>query len=149
MKHFTHKEILDGSNMYKCEKCRRQTRATKSLRIHRPPNVLAISLKRFNVFGNKIGRQIMFPQKLNLANYCSNSKVDHHYELYASLVHDGHTVNSGHYYSYCKTPRGNWCRYVPKFHNMKFISFDVLLSKIFIYLNSRILKYFIDMMILV
>lgn len=112
LKHFTHKEILDGSNMYKCEKCRRQTRAIKSLKIHRPPNVLAISLKRFNVFGNKIGRQIQFPPKLNLANFCSNSKVDHWYELYASLVHDGHTANSGHYYSYCKTHRGSWCRYV-------------------------------------
>jgi len=112
LRHYTAREMLDqGAALYKCEKCRRQTRASKRLTIHRPPNVLAISLKRFNIMGNKIGREIKFPSQLNLAPFVSTKNAEHKYDLYAILVHSGFTVNSGHYYSYCRTPRGNWCRF--------------------------------------
>ena len=33
------------------------------------------------------------------------------YELYGILVHSGHTCNSGHYYSFCKSPSGTWFCY--------------------------------------
>lgn len=30
------------------------------------------------------------------------------YDLYAVLVHSGHSVHSGHYYSYVRAPNGIW-----------------------------------------
>jgi len=111
MRHFTMTEILDNGNMYKCDKCKKATRAAKRFTIHRPPNVLAISLKRFNMMGNKNGREIRFSSKLDISKYCSYSKMDNNYELYAILVHAGFTVNSGHYYSYCRTSKGTWSRF--------------------------------------
>jgi ubiquitin carboxyl-terminal hydrolase 36/42 len=63
------------------------------------------------MMGNKNGREIRFSSKLDISKYCSYSKMDNNYELYAILVHAGFTVNSGHYYSYCRTSKGTWSRY--------------------------------------
>ena len=30
------------------------------------------------------------------------------YDLYAVLVHSGHSVHSGHYYAYVRAPNGIW-----------------------------------------
>ena len=62
-----------GENMYKCEKCKQkvgklqsapcftdlvQVPATKQYQIERPPLVLCIQLKRFNLMGGKNGRPV-------------------------------------------------------------------------------------------
>lgn len=108
---FTREERLDESNKYKCEKCRQMTNAKKQFTVHRAPSVLAICLKRFSMMGTKLGYDIKYPEKLKINRYCSNPKVPHEYELYAILVHSGMSVNSGHYFSYCKTPRGSWSKF--------------------------------------
>lgn len=86
------------------------TNAKKQFTVHRAPSVLAICLKRFSMMGTKLGYDIKYPEKLKINRYCSNPKVPHEYELYAILVHSGMSVNSGHYFSYCKTPRGSWSK---------------------------------------
>lgn len=108
---FTREERLDESNKYKCEKCRQMTNAKKQFTVHRAPNVLAICLKRFSMMGTKLSYDIKYPEKLKINRYCSNPKVPHEYELYAILVHSGMSVNSGHYFSFCKTSRGTWAKF--------------------------------------
>lgn len=54
-------------------------------------------------------RHIAFPEKLDLRPYMS--KLDAGsllYQLYGVLVHDGHSTNSGHYYCYIMTSKGDW-----------------------------------------
>jgi ubiquitin carboxyl-terminal hydrolase 36/42 len=51
-------EQLDAHNQYKCDSCRGVSRAKKQLKILSAPLVLTLQLKRFNVFGGKINKQI-------------------------------------------------------------------------------------------
>ena len=42
---FTHPEVLDGDNKYRCERCGRLSDAHKALSIFHAPNVLVLQLK--------------------------------------------------------------------------------------------------------
>ena len=55
--------------MYKCEKCLQKVPATKQYKIERPPLVLCIQLKRFNMMGGKNGRPVTLSRKLNISNH--------------------------------------------------------------------------------
>ncbi|KAH7306501.1 hypothetical protein KP509_22G015900 [Ceratopteris richardii] len=104
-------EVLDGSNKYKCEKCKKLTVARKQMSVSHAPNVLVIQLKRFeNFFGGKIDRHITFEEHLYLYGYMCNETKDlkPEYLLYAVIVHSGHSQDSGHYYSYVKDVHGKW-----------------------------------------
>jgi ubiquitin C-terminal hydrolase len=47
LERFSAVDILDGDNMYNCERCERLVRAYRSTRIDVAPNVLQICLKRY------------------------------------------------------------------------------------------------------
>lgn len=51
MARFTQPEYLDGENGYKCEACKRLTRAKKQFRVASAPRVLTVHLKRFSFSG--------------------------------------------------------------------------------------------------
>jgi len=68
---------------------------------------------RYGAHGSKVTRHISFSERLDLRPYMSpttkmsSSSVG--YRLYAVLVHNGCTVNSGHYYCYVRSsPAGTW-----------------------------------------
>ncbi|CAG0886728.1 unnamed protein product [Cyprideis torosa] len=98
--YFRKEEIgLDECNKYSCDNCKRKCRAVKQFCIERPPNVLLICFKRFNMLGNKIGHQIAFTSTLDLQPYvnrCQNGQR-HDYRLIGTVNHHGSSVNSGHY----------------------------------------------------
>ena len=53
--------------------------------------------------------QIDFDLELDLAPYMSvRPRGAVPYDLYAVLVHSGHSVHSGHYYAYVRAPNGIW-----------------------------------------
>ena len=53
--------------------------------------------------------QIDFDLQLDLGPYMSRTPVvPTLYDLYAVLVHSGHSVHSGHYYAYVRAPNGIW-----------------------------------------
>lgn len=111
LEYFVTPEVLHGDNSYKCHKCKATVSASKTFSIHRPPNVLTIQLKRFSAFmGNKINKDVTYSSKLNLAPYMSGSLKEKQqwYELYAVLVHNGFSCQSGHYYAYAKAANGQW-----------------------------------------
>lgn len=119
---FTHTEILDGDNKYKCEGKNpghskpHFTKASKQFTIDQTPNVLAVQLKRFAYvpFGRgKMSHFVEYPLELDISPYLSearaNSRDEAVYDLYGVLVHAGNSSNSGHYYCFVKTATGTWC----------------------------------------
>ncbi|XP_037259045.1 ubiquitin carboxyl-terminal hydrolase 36 isoform X2 [Falco rusticolus] len=103
-------DMLGGENAYMCDKCKKKVLASKQFTIHRPSNVLTISLKRFADFhGVKITKDVEYPEILNIRPYLSQSNGHPVlYKLYAVLVHSGYSCHSGHYYCYVKASNGQW-----------------------------------------
>ena len=104
-------DVLEGDNAYRCSKCKVKVTAHKQMRIYRPPNILMIQFKRFAYSaygGQKCVKHIAFEASLNLKDYMKDKIEDVMYDLYAVLVHSGASVNSGHYYSFCKAANGVW-----------------------------------------
>jgi hypothetical protein len=81
---------------------------------------LVIHLKRFDNFQRKIKKFIKYDSEINYLDkflFSKNHKLsfdgnDTHepykYKLYAVLVHDGFSINSGHYYCYIKNSNDMW-----------------------------------------
>ncbi|CAM9721306.1 unnamed protein product [Lampetra planeri] len=105
---FFNEEILDE---YTCARCCHKGKATKTMAIHRLPNVLTVSIKRYNLYGVKINQNITYPEHLDMQPFTSTSQGEPAiYSLYSVLVHKGADSNSGHYYCYNKISDGKWCR---------------------------------------
>ena len=114
LKRFTAGETLDGANQYKCPKQNRGVRAVKRMTIEVAPQVLVVQLKRFefSLSGRKISKQVEFSTQLDLSPYMSHhtsSKVM--YDLYGVLVHQGHSMHSGHYFCFIKSMSGDWHKF--------------------------------------
>ena len=64
---------------------------------------------RYGAHGSKVTRHIRFSEHLDLRPFMSTTKSPAvWYRLYAVLVHNGCTTNSGHYYCYVRAPGGTW-----------------------------------------
>uniref|UniRef100_A0AAV2LF33 ubiquitinyl hydrolase 1 n=1 Tax=Knipowitschia caucasica TaxID=637954 RepID=A0AAV2LF33_KNICA len=110
LEQFVKPEQLDGENAYKCTKCKKMVTASKRFTIHRKPNVLTLSLKRFaNFTGGKITKDVKYSEYLDLRPYMSQSQGEAQtYGLYAVLVHSGFSCHAGHYFCYVKASNGQW-----------------------------------------
>ncbi|KAJ3698804.1 hypothetical protein LUZ61_002509 [Rhynchospora tenuis] len=108
---FFQPEILEGSNKYSCERCKKLSVAKKQMFVSQAPNVLVIQLKRFEgIHGGKINRNIEFEEVLLLSSFMfnGNQASQTEYSLFGSIVHSGFSPDSGHYYAYIKDASGNW-----------------------------------------
>ncbi|XP_028637942.1 ubiquitin carboxyl-terminal hydrolase 17-like protein B [Grammomys surdaster] len=103
-------EELCGDNAYNCGRCTEKMPALKTLMVYSAPKVLLLVLNRFSDFrGEKLNREVSYPEFLDLQPYLSEpTGVPLLYALYAVLVHDGATCNSGHYYCCIKASDGEW-----------------------------------------
>ncbi|KAL6603727.1 hypothetical protein ACP70R_044088 [Stipagrostis hirtigluma subsp. patula] len=108
---FTAVEWLDGDNKYKCDGCNDYVKARKHLSVHQAPNILTITLKRFQSgrFG-KLNKRVTFPMELDLTPYMSSADGSDLYDLYAVVVHLDMLNASffGHYICYIKSFQGRW-----------------------------------------
>ncbi|KAL5225059.1 hypothetical protein ABZP36_011698 [Zizania latifolia] len=108
---FTAVEWLDGDNKYKCDGCSDYVKAQKRLTVQQAPNILTITLKRFQsgIFG-KLNKRVTFPMNLDLMPYMSSTDGSDQYDLYAVVVHLDMLNASffGHYICYIKNYRGHW-----------------------------------------
>ncbi|KQK16875.1 hypothetical protein BRADI_1g31187v3 [Brachypodium distachyon] len=106
---FTAVEWLDGDNKYRCDGD--YVKAQKHLTVHQAPNILTITLKRFQSgrYG-KLNKRVTFPTKLDLTRYMSTTDGSDQYDLYAVVVHLDMMNASyfGHYICYIKDFRGRW-----------------------------------------
>ena len=112
LERFCRVEELDKDNQYRCERCKKLSRAHKQFTIFKAPSVAVLHLKRFDFMGRKVGKFLPFPETLTLNPFMSRrSEKDSEvfkYQLYGVLVHAGGSVSSGHYYCYVKSPAGVW-----------------------------------------
>jgi ubiquitin carboxyl-terminal hydrolase 36/42 len=115
LKRFTAGEALDGANKYKCPKENRGVRAIKRMTVETAPSVLVIQLKRFefSMSGRKISKQVEFDPVLDLSPYMSHRPATPAiYDLYGVLVHQGHSMHSGHYFCFVKGgANGDWHKF--------------------------------------
>ena len=110
LQHFTEKEVLDGANKYRCPNQKHPVRAFKQMTIDVAPNVLIIQLKRFqfSFSGRKISKPVDFSDTLDLSPFMSQRpKTPAIYDLFGVLVHQGHSMHSGHYFCYIKGAGGS------------------------------------------
>ncbi|KAJ3192731.1 Ubiquitin carboxyl-terminal hydrolase 42, partial [Irineochytrium annulatum] len=112
-RHFTKPELLTKDNRYRCSKCKVLVDAQKKLGIATPPLVLVLHLKRFDfgISSVKIDRHIKFPIALDVRPFLcepAKNKAAGTYTLIGVLVHSGHGIHSGHYFSYIKASNGLW-----------------------------------------
>jgi hypothetical protein len=73
------------------------------------PRILVIHLKRFDNFQRKIKKFVKYENEINLNKFLFENKTENYrYRLFSVLVHDGYSINSGHYYSYIKNSNDMW-----------------------------------------
>ena len=112
---FCSEELLQGSNKYKCAKCKALVRAKKGSKIHVSPNVLTIPLKRYSTGRfSKITKYVQYPSNFSLAEFMSDDApyedTAPEYELFGVLVHQDFyaSAHSGHYVAYVKLRDDSW-----------------------------------------
>ncbi|XP_050218113.1 ubiquitin carboxyl-terminal hydrolase 25 [Mercurialis annua] len=139
MQKFFQPEILDGSNKYRCEKCKKLAAARKQMSVSQAPNILVIQLKRFEgIFGGKIDKAIPFEDILVLSNFMCKGSQDPRpeYNLFGTIVHSGYSPESGHYYAYIKDAIGRWYCCNDSCVTLSTLQ-DVLSEKVYILFFSR------------
>ncbi|KAI3921747.1 hypothetical protein MKX01_005436 [Papaver californicum] len=142
LQRFFQPEMLDESNKYKCDKCKKLVSARKQMSILQSPNILVIQLKRFEgIFGGKIDRKIAFEEGLVLSDDMCRESQDPHpeYNLFGTIVHSGYSPDSGHYYAYIKDAMDQWycCN---DSHVSPSTVEEVLSEKVYILFFSRVMQ---------
>lgn len=112
LRSFIYPEDLEDDSVY-CQKCQKNTCATKTMSVQRWPDTLIIYLKRFvfeNVTAQKIETEVLFDRvglKLDDLASVGGEKPDK-YNLVGSIQHFG-GIHAGHYTAYAKDPfDGKW-----------------------------------------
>ncbi|CAL55822.1 Ubiquitin carboxyl-terminal hydrolases family 2 [Ostreococcus tauri] len=112
---FCSEELLQGSNKYKCSKCKALVRAKKGTKIHVSPNILTIPLKRYSTGRfSKITKYVTYPATFSLVEFMSDDapyeESAPEYELFGVLVHQDFyaSAHAGHYVAYVKLRDDSW-----------------------------------------
>ncbi|KAF0292792.1 Zinc finger SWIM domain-containing protein 8 [Amphibalanus amphitrite] len=101
-------ERLCGDNQYYCTKCTGLRDAERQLRLLSPPANLVVSLMRFAV-DRRTGarRKVLTPVELTeWLTVPLATGPPAQYRLYAVIVHAGHSLDAGHYFSFCRASGG-------------------------------------------
>ncbi|GMF27623.1 unnamed protein product [Phytophthora fragariaefolia] len=109
-RNFVKPETLDQANLWYCSKCKEHRQARKTMEMWRLPDVLVLSLKRFEyrneILRDKLDVYVDFPlEGLDMSPYCleKSSDKDHlTYDLFAVSNHYG-SMGFGHYTAFAKS----------------------------------------------
>ena len=101
-------EKLIGDNQYFCEKCKKKCDSERQIIFSHLPKILIFHLKRFDNNRRKIKKHIDFKINYNFQKFCTNKVSNTNYTLCAALIHEGYSINSGHYLTYAKNSNNNW-----------------------------------------
>lgn len=95
---------------YKCGKCKRRIAATKKFFLEKPPKVLCVQLKRFEILGGKNNKHISLRQWVDLESYIYKSKGSSQlrYKLVSMILHHGYSSSCGHYTAVGLTSAGGY-----------------------------------------
>ncbi|PZC79742.1 hypothetical protein B5X24_HaOG215833 [Helicoverpa armigera] len=111
LEYYCSKESLTGENRYRCRDCGVLRDAERSVLIETTPKYLILILKNFK-FDPKLQVQTKLMHSMyhnhNITLPTVRSQTVHaSYSLYAAVIHDGTTLDSGHYYTLAKD-NGQW-----------------------------------------
>ena len=99
-------EEMCGANQYKCDVCGCKQDAVKESLLEEIPEVLLITLLRFNHTPEKVCRFVEIPPSLSLSSSpnprAPEEQAAVQYELFGVVTHEGSTRQSGHYYSFVR-----------------------------------------------
>lgn len=120
----------------KCYECQKICNHKKLSKIYQVPEILIISLQRFNSENNNKSETIVeFSEYLNLTKYIdnnfqnSNEKI---YKLYAVINHIG-SLSEGHYYSFINFYNKNtWYEFNDKLVSEKYKNLSLYFDKSYI-----------------
>ena len=106
---YTATEKMDGDNKILNDKTNKKEIAEKNIQFWSLPNILVITLKRFNNNNTKNQRFIDFPlENLDMRKYIVGyDKESYMYDLYGICNHSGGSAG-GHYTSYVKNANNKW-----------------------------------------
>jgi ubiquitin carboxyl-terminal hydrolase 8 len=108
---YTKKELLDNENQILNEETNTREDAEKSIFFWSLPNIMVVTLKRFNVSSVSIRKNqafVDFEETLDLSKYVIGyNKSSYVYELFGICNHMG-GVHGGHYTSYVKNANNKW-----------------------------------------
>ena len=100
---FSNEEILDGDNMFTCERCRAKRKCSKRLSVFKYPKVLILQIKRFRFTADareKLNTDVAFPlSSLDITPYLSSDRPapgQPRYDLVGASHHTG-SLSGGHY----------------------------------------------------
>jgi ubiquitin carboxyl-terminal hydrolase 4/11 len=77
LRNFSQQEILQGDNLWYCNRCKEHKEATRHLQVYKSNKILVIAFKRFNRM-KKLNTSIKFPvENFNIGPYllCSYSPI--------------------------------------------------------------------------
>ncbi|CAH0479984.1 unnamed protein product [Peronospora belbahrii] len=109
-RNFVKAETLDRANLWYCSQCKEHRQARKTMEMWRLPDVLVLSLKRFEyrneILRDKLNVFVDFPLKdLDMSPYSLEQKNDKeyfYYDLFAVSNHYG-SMGFGHYTAFAKS----------------------------------------------
>ena len=106
---YTSTEKLDGDNKILNDKTDKKEEAEKNIRFWSLPEVLVITVKRFDNNGKKNQQMVDFPlENLDMREHIVGYDKDSYiYDLYGICNHSGGTAG-GHYTAYVKNSNGKW-----------------------------------------
>ena len=108
LRQFSTSEMLCEKNKFHCDICCGLQEAERRMKIKRPPQLLALHLKRFKYAESmqrlyKLLHRVVYPPELRLFNTTDDAdSSDRLYELYAIVVHIGGGAYHGHYVAIVK-----------------------------------------------
>lgn len=109
-KHFKDEMLntSDKDDPWTCDKCKKNSRSEKCVLMWRTPEILIISVKRFDAASmRKNAKPIEIPSILDVSKYTIN-KSNYKYSLCSVAIHMGYSQLGGHYYAICKDSQDKW-----------------------------------------
>lgn len=104
--YFTDEIINDKDKDWKCDKCNLSEPSKKTIKLWRNPNILMVTLKRFDYSLSKNNTSIDVPESIDLSPYCLYTGK-RQYKLVSICVHQG-SFGGGHYIAVCRHQNGTW-----------------------------------------
>ena len=117
LKNYFKTEVMDGDNKINCEQCGTKRKCHKHLILKSLPNILVISLNRFEfnydtMLKYKLNSYFEFPLQLDMKDYLieNHTEKNTEYELTGITIHFG-LSDFGHYYDIIKGPDNKWYKF--------------------------------------
>ena len=100
-RYYTRHSNLEGDNAWQSAKTGKKHKAYRYTRFWQLPKYMIVILKRFDMSGKKRNDNIIFPEILDMQDFCIVERKQTSYRLYGTINHYG-SIFGGHYTAHCR-----------------------------------------------